>query len=205
VLNVLESHGGEVVSEVGEAEPAPVEGDIHAALDRGDARQALLLCAEQYGPAIGRLCMALLGSQSEAEDVAQETLVSAYQSFEAYRRDGSLRAWLCGIARKKCLKALETRRRRAAKLVLIEGGEPAQSAEELLERRQSAERARALLNEVRPTEREALVLRFQCELGYDGVALGCAIDEAAARKRVSRGLLRLRELLAGAKRTTEES
>jgi RNA polymerase sigma-70 factor (ECF subfamily) len=205
VLNVLERHDGEAVSEVGQVPPVLAEQDIHAALAEGDTRRALQLCAREYGPAIGRLCMALLGSQTEAEDLAQETLVAAYQSFDAYRRDGSLRAWLFGIARKKCLKSIETRRRRTAKLVLIEGGEAAPSAEDLLERRQIAERARAALEEVRPTEREALVLRFQCELPYHGVALACAIDETAARKRVSRGLLRLREVLMGAKQQTEES
>jgi RNA polymerase sigma-70 factor (ECF subfamily) len=205
VLNVLDRHDGEVMSEVGQAQPALAERDIRAALADGDARQALVLCAREYGPAIGRLCMALLGSQSEAEDVAQETFVAAYQSFGNYRGEASPRAWLFGIARKKCLKALETRRRRTAKLVLLEGGEPTQSAEDLLERRQAAQRARAALEEVRPTEREALLLRYECDLPFQGVALACAIDEAAARKRVSRGLLRLREILAGADRQTEES
>lgn len=226
MLNVLGRHGGEVVSDASpvraaarnpvagaSASPtegceetiAPAERDIHAALEDGDCKRALLLCADQYGPILGRLCMALLGSQSEAEDLAQETLVTAYQSFGDYRRDGSVRAWLCGIARKKCLKALELRRRHTAKLALIGGGEPAENAEELLERRQVTERARAALEAVRPTEREALLLRYQCELPYAGVALACAIDEAAARKRVSRGLLRLREILAGTPSHTEQS
>lgn len=205
MLNVMERHDGEAVSDLVGAEPVREQGDVDALLAAGEMRQALLLCAERHGPALGRLCMAWLGSQSEAEDLAQETLVTAYQSFGSYRRDGTLRAWLFGIARKKCSKALETRRRRAAKLFLIEGGESAPSAEELLERRQSAERARAALGDVRPTEREALVLRFQCELPYEAVAEACEIDEATARKRVSRGLLRLREILTGTTQKTEES
>ncbi len=58
-----------------------------------------------------------------------------------------------------------------------------------------AARARKLLDEVRPTEREALVLRFAADLSFREVGQACGIDEAAARKRVSRGLLRLRSLL----------
>ena len=58
-----------------------------------------------------------------------------------------------------------------------------------------ARRARLLLGEIRPTEREALVLRYAAELSFREVAQACGIDEAAARKRVSRGLLRLRTLL----------
>jgi RNA polymerase sigma-70 factor (ECF subfamily) len=58
-----------------------------------------------------------------------------------------------------------------------------------------AARARRLLGEIRPTEREALVLRFAADLSFREVGDACGIDEAAARKRVSRGLSRLRSLL----------
>ena len=63
------------------------------------------------------------------------------------------------------------------------------------ERLSMARRARVLLAEIRPTEREALVLRFAGELSFREVGQACNIDEAAARKRVSRGLARLRALL----------
>ena len=43
--------------------------------------------------------------------------------------------------------------------------------------------------------REALVLRFAGDLSFREVGVACGIDEAAARKRVSRGLCRLRALL----------
>jgi RNA polymerase sigma-70 factor (ECF subfamily) len=58
-----------------------------------------------------------------------------------------------------------------------------------------ARRARQLLDEIRPSEREALVLRFAAELSFRELGAACGIDEAAARKRVSRGLQRLRSLL----------
>lgn len=198
MLNVVSSHGGEAMKTQLSDDSSSLEERIGAALERGERREALALCVSEYGRVVGRLCMAMLRSQTEAEDVVQETFVAAYQGFESYRREAPLRAWLCGIARKKCLKLLEGKRRRDAKLVLLHGGEPSQSAEEMLQQRQRAERARAALEEVRPSEREALLLRYQCELDYGGVASACAIDEAAARKRVSRGLTRLREVLADA-------
>jgi RNA polymerase sigma-70 factor (ECF subfamily) len=71
------------------------------------------------------------------------------------------------------------------------------NAEDLLLEKHRAERARAALEEIRPTEREALLLRYQAGLSYQAIAAVCAVDEAAARKRVSRGLWRLRSLLAG--------
>ena len=62
-------------------------------------------------------------------------------------------------------------------------------------RRQRAERARAALEQIRPSEREAVVLRYAAELSFREVGEACGIDEAAARKRVSRALARLREAL----------
>ncbi|HEV8549767.1 MAG TPA: RNA polymerase sigma factor [Polyangiaceae bacterium] len=175
----------------GETPRAEPDGDILAAIARGDRRDALGLCARRHGAAVGRLCMALLGSQTEAEDAAQETLLAAHAAFADFRSDGSLRAWLFGIARRRCARVKE---RRGAVRAGAEGSDE-RTADELLEIRRRAERARALLERVRPTEREALLLRYAGELSFREVGSAAGIDEATARKRVSRALARLRELV----------
>ncbi|HOU89605.1 MAG TPA: RNA polymerase sigma factor [Polyangiaceae bacterium] len=172
------------------------ERSILQAIAVGDHRGALSLCARYHGPAVGRLCMALVGSQAEADDLTQETLLTAHDGFAAYRGEGSLRAWLFGIARRKCARAVERRVRREARLRLVHDSDRAPPTEELIARRRRAERARAALDAVRPTEREALVLRFVSDLSYREVAEACGIDEVAARKRVSRAITRLRAALA---------
>ena len=58
-----------------------------------------------------------------------------------------------------------------------------------------AQQARALLERVRPSDRDALLLRYCGELSFREVAAACGIEEAAARKRVSRALLALRSTL----------
>jgi len=174
------------------AQPEDVE--IVNALARGETRRALALCVERHGASIGRLCMAMLGSQGDADDVTQETLLSAHQSFGEYRGAGSVRAWLLGIARNKCLQQLERSRRRGARLAEADGtGSP--SADEALGAKTRAERARALLERVRPSDRDALLLRFLADLSFKEVAAASGIDEATARKRVSRALTRLRSAL----------
>jgi RNA polymerase sigma-70 factor, ECF subfamily len=210
MLNVLSTYSGEPMSmkpgieRLGGAErevtptvgaDAEGDGEIRQALAEGRFREALALCLGKHSLAVGRVCMAMVGSQSEAEELAQETFLAAFQALGTYRAEGSVRAWLLGIARKKCLRQLEERRRHQAKLVLIKGGERSPDAEELVQLREAAERARAALLQVRPTEREALVLRYQGELSFESVAEACAVDASAARKRVSRGLSRLRALL----------
>ena len=156
----------------------------------------LSLCARHHGAAIGRLCMALVGSQSEAEDLAQETLLAALAGISEFRGDGPIRAWLFGIARRKCARHLERHSRREARLRLIHDATRGELADELLAKRQRAETARAALEAIRPSEREAVVLRFAGELSFRDVGVACGIDEAAARKRVSRALARLRDKLS---------
>jgi RNA polymerase sigma-70 factor (ECF subfamily) len=205
------SDGSERNLDLSSTTPAPAPGssaprgreidsdaDIVDAVRRGDHREALMLCARHHGRSVGRLCMALLGSASEADDALQDTLLAAHGSFASFRGDGSFRAWLFSIARRRCARVLERRvaqpslERRAA-----EDGEAPDGdlADALVDARRRAETARALLAQVRPTEREALLLRYEAGLSYREVGEACGVDEAAARKRVSRALARLREIV----------
>ncbi len=168
---------------------------IERAITRGEHRDALARAARAYGPSLGRLCMAYMGSQAEAEELVQETLISAYDAFPQYRGEGSVKAFLYGIARRTCARALEKRARRDARLRLVGDDGAGEDASVDAIARQDARRARAALAELRPTEREAILLRFEGELSFREVAEACGCDEPAARKRVSRAITRLRELM----------
>lgn len=163
---------------------------------RGQHRAALSRCAAEHGAAIGRLCMALLGSQAEAEETTQETLIAAHDSFAHWRGEGSIRAWLFGIARRRCARRLATRQRRAHRLRLLETP-PAPDAplDEQVHARRQAVKVRHALDQLEPTLREAIVLRYQSGLSYREIAGLCHIKETAARKRASRALARLRTIL----------
>lgn len=176
----------------GQPRPSAQDEEILAALRAGDHRLALALCARHHGAALGRLCMALIGSAAETDDLVQETLLDAHAGFGGYRAEASMRAWLLTIARRKCARHLERTTRRQAKLRLVHDSERG-DAEELIQARERAERARTALSRIRPSEREALVLRFVGDLSYREVGDACGIDEAAARKRVSRAIAKLRE------------
>jgi RNA polymerase sigma-70 factor, ECF subfamily len=181
------------VAQPGSGANAEADGEILRALSRGDRRRALSLCVERHGGSIGRLCMAMLGAQGDADDVTQETLLAAYEAFGDFRREGTLRAWLLGIARNKCLQHLERQRRRGARLQRVDA--PRAAPEEGEQARRRAQQARRLLERVRPSDRDALLLRYCSELSFKEVAAACGIEEATARKRVSRALLALRSTL----------
>lgn len=173
------------------------EGEVIGALiAQGSHREALERCTRCYAAPLGRLCMALTGSQAEAEELTQETLIAAYDGFAAYRGDGSVRSWLYGIARRICGRHNEMKNRRQARLRLVHDTGKGLDVGELHLERERAIRIRAALQDLKPSEREAVVLRYEAGLSFKEVAQACGVDEAAARKRVSRALARLRETLS---------
>jgi len=54
-------------------------------------------------------CYRLLGSLQEAEDLVQETMLRAWQHFDTFKGDASLRTWLYSIATNACLDTLKKR------------------------------------------------------------------------------------------------
>ncbi len=180
----------EALARVEETDP------LVALIREGDRREAAAGCARLHGAAIGRLCMAMLGSQAEAEEATQDVLLAAHDAFASFRGDGTVRAWLFGIARRVCARRLETRVRQERRLRLAHDADAdAGRPDDLVAAHRRAEHVRGALEKLRPSEREALLLHYEAGLSYAEIGVACGIDEAAARKRASRALARLGEVL----------
>jgi RNA polymerase sigma-70 factor (ECF subfamily) len=169
-----------------------IESDIHEAIAAGKTREALGALVRRHGTAVGRLCFSMLGSKSEADDAVQETYLEAYTALSSFRGEGSAKAFLFAIARRRCARRLS---RRGAVSLAPPLGSNGAGPEELTELAREGARIRQLLSQIRPSESEALLLRYLGELSFREVAEILGVDEAAARKRVSRALHHLRELL----------
>ena len=72
-------------------------------------------------------CRRILGSATEAEDAAQETLVKAWRAFDRFECRASTKTWMYRIATNVCLDILAAQRRRAQPIDL-RSGSPAASA-----------------------------------------------------------------------------
>ena len=172
--------------------PAPGADAIGALVRDGDHRAAIAACARTHGAVIGRLCMALLGSQADAEEATQDTLLRAHRAMATYRGEGSVKAWLCGIARHVCAHMLESRRRGRA---LIERVSVDDAGPDVIASGRRTRAVRRALDQLKPSERDALVLRYVAELSHRELAATMNLDEAAARKRISRALAHLRAVM----------
>src|ERR1700689_5762863 len=79
---------------------------------------------EPHRRAITLHCYRMLGSLEEAEEMAQESLLRAWQRLDERRSTGSTRAWLYKIATNACLDLLKTRRRRTLPHLLAAAARP---------------------------------------------------------------------------------
>lgn len=67
---------------------------------------------EEYGDYLFRRAMLLLGKHDAAEDLVQETLLSAYQSQSSFRGEASIKTWLTSILRNRAIDYLRKAVRR---------------------------------------------------------------------------------------------
>lgn len=71
-------------------------------MDKIDARQYLTQLIEQYQNLIFSICVKMTNDYFVAEDLAQETFLSAFRNMENFDGDNE-KAWLCRIATNKCI------------------------------------------------------------------------------------------------------
>ncbi len=84
--------------------------DVLLAIAVADGEEeAVRALVEREGPSVFRTCYRILGRIDEAEDVAQESFVTAYQAIGSYRGEGPLGAWLARIASRRAIQRLQQR------------------------------------------------------------------------------------------------
>ena len=91
----------------------------------GDAAEFTSLI-EPYRRELHLHCYRLLGSLHDAEDMVQETMLRAWQHFDTFRGESSLRTWLYRIATNICLDALKKRSPRALPPAVAPAADPLQ-------------------------------------------------------------------------------
>jgi RNA polymerase sigma factor (sigma-70 family) len=130
-----------------------------------------------------------------AADLVSETFAAALAGRRRYRADkGAAGAWLFGIAGRKLADAQRKgyAERRMCKRLGLERLELTDADIERIESLGEAI-APALLEELAPVQRDAIVAHVIDERPYGEIAMELHTSEAVVRKRVSRGLATARE------------
>jgi RNA polymerase sigma-70 factor (ECF subfamily) len=85
--------------------------ELLARAQAGD-EDAFAQLIEPYQRELQVYCYRFLGSAADAEDVLQDTLLSAWQGLAGFEGRASVRTWLYRVATSRCLDALRSARRR---------------------------------------------------------------------------------------------
>ena len=84
------------------------EAELIDQIRAGD-KAACAQCVEMHAPAIYRLALRMMGDPEEAEDVMQETFLSAFRAIESFEGRSGLATWLFRIANNVALMRLRKR------------------------------------------------------------------------------------------------
>jgi RNA polymerase sigma factor (sigma-70 family) len=136
-----------------------------------------------------------------AADLTGEVFAAAFEAARAERVVRHPQAWLYGIAHHTFADAVrrrrvsdEARRRLGMAPLELSDGE-LERTEALVDLEREQQKLDQLLAELPPDEAAALAARIVDERDYSDIAATLECSEAVVRKRVSRGLARLRSAL----------
>jgi RNA polymerase sigma-70 factor (ECF subfamily) len=183
--------------------PGPPEDDAEAevleALSRGDRKQALTQLMGLYGTAIFNYCRHMLKDATLADDVHQTTFAQAYADLARYGGKSTLRVWLYGIARHRCLDSIKMNARRDRVIEPWETLPDAESPELTAEQRailaSHGKRLATCLDHLPDATRDAILQRFMEQLSYEEMATLTGERAATLQMRVARAMPVLRKCL----------
>jgi RNA polymerase sigma-70 factor, ECF subfamily len=101
-------------SSVGIENLADSSDDVLARAQSGD-KEAFGQIFEEHHRFIYKFIYAMLGNQTQAEELTQETFLGAYKGIANLRGDASLRTWLCSIAKNAVYKSMRSYRKEGTK------------------------------------------------------------------------------------------
>ena len=193
----------------------PVSHQADDAALIAEAQQGSLSAFDQlvlrHQQTVYAVAVRMLGDRDEAQDVAQDVFVRAYQGLSGFRQEARLSTWLVSITMNLCRNRRRwwARRRRVIVAsiddpvdtdegsVTQQVADPAPLPRETVARREQHRLLMATLQLLDQPEREVIVLRDIQGYSYEEIAqmLGCELG--TVKSRLSRARCALRAKLDG--------
>jgi RNA polymerase sigma-70 factor, ECF subfamily len=183
---------------------------VRAVLD-GD-REAYRRLIERESVGLVRACHRILGDRADAEDAAQEALVTAYRQLASWRGEGTFGAWLMRIGVRIALRQAGKRKTVAWRDPLTTGAEGLSAVDPIMNaadrsaidsapltdpailsmRAERATELRSAVTGLPEPYREVVALRFFGEATLDEIARQTGRPLGTVKTQLRRGLARLR-------------
>ena len=158
------------------------------------------MLVREYETGVFRLALSILGNEAEANEVTQETFLSALRALPSYQEKKSLKAWLYTIAlnhsrshlRKR--KILERLRSTLTSIFRVESEKQVSPEEAVIQSEKEAALWRSL-NQLEERHRIVVVLRYFHELSITEISEILAIHEGTVHSRLHSAREKLRDAL----------
>lgn len=174
------------------------------------SRQAFDTLVRQYDQAVLRLALHLLGSESDAQDIAQEAFLKAYRYLGNFRFECSFYTWIYRIVTNLCLDLMRRRktRREDPAIVMDSSGEEldllgmasderaSANPSRELERKELGARIQTALDKLTPRERMVFELKHYQGLRLRTIGEMLNTTEETAKNTLFRATKKLRANLA---------
>jgi len=167
---------------------------------------AFEILVARYSDLLLSLTSHMLGDEHLAHDVLQHVFLQLYRSLPTLRPDGTIKPWLCRVARHRCID--ELRRKRPiffSELGEVPDGEefshltafpdPAQQPEEQIELLDLRQRLLEAIEMLPPHIRAVVMLRYTNQLSFREIGKTLSMPEATAKTYFYRARKPLRTLL----------
>ena len=181
------------------------ESEVQLLIERartGDTR-AFEDLARREERALYRHALRIVGTTSDAEDVVQDALFSAWRSIASFQ-GLSFRAWLFRIATNRALDHLRSRKRRPElpleppedeDVTWAEPAAPGPDLTQLASDREALAVVEAALEILPADQRTALLLRDIEGFAYEEIAVITSVEIGTVKSRIHRGRLAVRNAL----------
>jgi RNA polymerase sigma-70 factor, ECF subfamily len=162
----------------------------------GDS-QAFDEIVERHKGAVFRAAMAALRNREDAEDVTQETFITAYHKLESFRGESQLRTWLSRIAWNRSMD--HRRRGRSRRFLHLDEPDAAELPSTAADPERATlastthDRVRREIDRLPENLRDTLLLASGGDRDYASIAEMLGVREGTVKSRVfeARALLRL--------------
>jgi RNA polymerase sigma-70 factor (ECF subfamily) len=176
----------------------PTDADVIARVLEGDT-EAFGTLVDRYQNEFAAYAKYMTGSEDEAADVIQESLVRAYKWLRRCNDRGKFKGWFFRIVSNQCKTRLTRWKRRPVES--LAGAASYEAAQDdphgNAEAADLRGRVYEALHELPTDQREALVLRYVDGLGVVEMAELLRVSVSAVKMRLLRGRAVLRERLRG--------
>ncbi len=172
---------------------APSDRDlILQARSRGsEAGWAFGELVTRYQTSVFNVCYRILHERSEAEDLAQETFIRAYDRIHTFDIKREFAPWIRRVAANLCLNHLESQKV-TTELDDERDADPTQRPEAVVEIKERSEQIRIALASLPANYRVVIELRHYQEMSYDEIVAELKIPLSDVKSH----LFRARKILA---------